>query len=55
MNSVVIYALYAAMWELAVVGIPVALGAIAVWQWWKHIPEAEKSLYHLSHSKHSKS
>jgi hypothetical protein len=54
MNSVVIYALYAAMWELAVVGIPVALGAIAVWQWWKHIPHAEKSLYHLSSGKRSK-
>ncbi|HEY9756193.1 MAG TPA: hypothetical protein V6C97_13590 [Oculatellaceae cyanobacterium] len=54
MNSVLIYALYAAMWELAIVGIPVALGAIAVWQWWKHIPEAEKSLYQLSRGKHSK-
>jgi hypothetical protein len=54
MNSILIYALYAAMWELAVVGIPVALGAIAVWQWWKRIPQTEKSLYHLSGNKHSK-
>jgi hypothetical protein len=43
MSSVLTYMVYAAIWELAVVGIPVALGAIAAWQWWKRIPEAEKA------------
>jgi hypothetical protein len=43
MNSAVIFMIYAVIWELAVVGIPVALAAIAAWQWWKRIPESEKA------------
>ncbi len=43
MSNVVIYIIYTAIWEFAVVGIPVALAAIAVWQWWKRIPETEKA------------
>jgi hypothetical protein len=46
MSSVVTYIIYTAIWELAVVGIPVALGAIAAWQWWKRIPETEKAGLH---------
>jgi hypothetical protein len=46
MSSVVTYIIYTAIWELAVVGIPVALAAIAAWQWWKRIPEAEKAGLH---------
>lgn len=51
MSSVVTYLIYAAIWELAVVGIPVALAAIAAWQWWKRIPETEKAGLHTKGSK----
>ena len=53
MSSVVTYLVYTAIWELAVVGIPVALAAIAAWQWWKRIPETEKAP--LQTGRHSKS
>ncbi len=45
MNNLVTFVLYAVFWELAVVGIPVAISAIAGWQWWKRIPDAEKNQY----------
>jgi hypothetical protein len=48
MSSVLTYMVYAAIWELAVVGIPVALAAIAVWQWWKRIPQTEKTGLHTA-------
>jgi hypothetical protein len=48
MSSVVTYIIYTAIWELAVVGIPVALAAIAAWQWWKRIPDTEKSGLHTA-------
>jgi hypothetical protein len=48
LSSVVTYIIYTAIWELAVVGIPVALAAIAAWQWWKRIPESEKAGLHTA-------
>ena len=54
MNNVVLFIIHGIFWELVLIGIPVAIGAIAGWQWWKHIPEAEKQQYHLS-GKRSKS
>jgi hypothetical protein len=52
MSNAVTFVIYAAIWELAVIGIPVALTAIAAWQWWKRIPETEKAA--LNTGKHSK-
>lgn len=43
MHHVVIFMVYLALWELAAVGVPIAIAAIAGWQWWKHLPEAEKA------------
>lgn len=54
MNNIVIYAIYAILWELAIVGIPVALAAIAAWQWWKRLPETEKAGLHTSKHKSSR-
>ncbi|MCW3996694.1 MAG: hypothetical protein NWE98_11185 [Candidatus Bathyarchaeota archaeon] len=48
MNHIVLFILHALFWELVLIGIPVAIGAVAGWQWWKRLPEAEKSQYHLS-------
>lgn len=51
MNHVVLFILHAVFWELVLIGIPVAIGAIAGWVWWKRIPEVEKP----RSGKHSKS
>jgi len=42
MGNVVSFILYAIFWELVLIGIPVAIGAIVGWQWWKRLPEEEK-------------
>jgi hypothetical protein len=34
--------LHAIFWELVLIGIPVAIAAVAGWQWWKRLPEQEK-------------
>jgi hypothetical protein len=48
MNNLVMFILHAIFWELVLIGIPVAIGAVAGWQWWKRLPEGEKREYHLS-------
>ena len=49
MANVVLFILHAIFWELLLIGIPVAIGAIVGWQWWKRLPpEEEKREYHLS-------
>ncbi len=47
MGNVVSFILHAIFWELVLIGIPVAIGAIIGWQWWKRLPDAEKKEYHL--------
>jgi hypothetical protein len=42
MNNVVMFVLHLIFWELVLIGIPVAIGAILGWQWWKRLPEEEK-------------
>lgn len=42
MGNVVSFILYAIFWELVLIGIPVAIGAIVGWQWWKRLPDEEK-------------
>jgi hypothetical protein len=48
MNNVVMFILHSIFWELVIIGIPAGIGAVAGWQWWKRLPEAEKRKYHLS-------
>ena len=43
MGNIVAFILHAIFWEIVLIGIPVAIGAIVAWQWWKHLPEAEKT------------
>jgi hypothetical protein len=47
MNNVVLFMLHVIFWELALVGIPVAVGAAVGWMWWRRLPEEEKTEYHL--------
>jgi hypothetical protein len=53
MENLVLFILHAIFWELVLIGIPVAVGAIIGWIWWKRLPSEET--YHLSGKKSSKS
>ena len=48
MENLVLFILHAIFWELVLVGIPVVVGAVVGWQWWRRLPEEEKKEYHLS-------
>jgi hypothetical protein len=43
MGNIVAFILHAIFWEIVLIGIPVTIGAVVAWQWWKHLPEAEKT------------
>jgi hypothetical protein len=42
MNNVVTFILYVILYELLIIGIPVAVAAILGWQWWKRLPAEER-------------
>ena len=42
MNNAVMFIFHLIFWELVLIGIPAAIGAILGWQWWKRLPEGEK-------------
>jgi hypothetical protein len=42
MGHVVTFILHLIFWELVLIGIPVAVGAVLGWQWWKRLPAEEK-------------
>jgi hypothetical protein len=42
-GNIVTFILHAIFWGLVLIGIPVAIGAVAAWQWWKRLPDEEKS------------
>jgi len=46
MSNLVLFILHAIFWELLLIGIPAAVGAILGWQWWMRIPEEERQEYH---------
>ncbi len=45
MANIVYFILHAIFWELVFIGIPVAVGAVIGWLWWRRLPEQEKSCY----------
>ena len=45
MGNIVTFILHLVFWELVLVGIPVAVAAIAGWLWWKQIPDEERKEY----------
>jgi len=47
MANVVLFVLHLIFWELILIGIPSAIGAVIGWQWWSRIPYDEKKGYHL--------
>ena len=54
MGNIVAFILHAIFWELVLIGIPVAIGAVVAWQWWKRLPGAEKSNLSWKRSKSSR-
>lgn len=46
-GNLVSFIVYAILWELLLVGIPVVIGGVLAWQWWKRLPEADKIDYHM--------
>ena len=42
MNNLIMFILHLIFWELVLVGIPVAIGAVIGWQWWKRLPAEER-------------
>jgi len=47
MGNMVTFILHLIFWELLLIGIPVVIGAVAGWQWWKRLPIEEKKEYHF--------
>ena len=45
--NLVTFILLAIFWELLLIGIPVALAAIAGWAWWRRLPSEETKEYHF--------
>lgn len=41
-GNLVSFIIYSILWELLLVGIPVAVGGIAAWLWWKRLPYDER-------------
>ncbi|HME18704.1 MAG TPA: hypothetical protein VKF15_03090 [Nitrososphaerales archaeon] len=48
MANLVTFILNAIFWELLLVGIPVGLGAVACWLWWRRLPAEERRGYRFS-------
>ena len=47
MGNLVAFILNAIFWELLLIGIPVAMGAVAGWLWWRRLPDEERRGYHF--------
>jgi hypothetical protein len=54
MNNLVMFILHLIFWELVLIGIPVAIGAVIGWQWWKRIPAEEKKEHMFGKSSKSR-
>jgi hypothetical protein len=53
MGNLISFILHALFWELLLIGIPVAIIGTLGWQWWKRLPEEEKSNLSWKRSKSS--
>jgi hypothetical protein len=53
MANLVTFILYAILWELLLVGVPIAIVAVVGWQWWKRLPEEERRGDHFGGRKRS--
>jgi hypothetical protein len=47
MGILVSFLLNLIFWEILLVGVPLILAMIAIWSWWKRLPEEERKEYRL--------
>ncbi len=47
MANIITFLLHLLFWEALLVGIPVAIAAVAGWLWWRRLPDEEKKEYHF--------
>lgn len=47
MANLVNFIVYSVFWELVLVGIPVVVGAVVAWMWWRRLPYEERSGYRI--------
>jgi hypothetical protein len=45
MGSLVNFVIYSVLWELLLVGLPVAVAAVVAWMWWRRLPNEERVRY----------
>jgi hypothetical protein len=48
MGHLVTFILHTVFWELLLIGVPAAIGAVIGWLWWRRLPGEEKTEYHFS-------
>ena len=48
LGNLISFILYSIFWELLFIGIPVVVGIVIAWLWWKKLPEDERRGYHLA-------
>ncbi len=46
MGHLLTFVVYSILWELLLAGIPVAVGAVVAWMWWRRLPYEERIGYH---------
>lgn len=51
--NLVTFSLNVVFWELLLIGIPVLVGVVIGWQWWRRLPDEEKRGYRFF-SRHSR-
>lgn len=45
MGGLVAFIVDAIFWELLIIGIPVVVGVVIGWQWWRRLPDEERTGY----------
>ncbi len=53
MGNLLNFIIYSILWELLLVGIPVAMAAVAAWMWWRRLPYEERTGYHWGRGRRS--
>jgi len=48
MANLVTFIVYAVLWELLLIGVPIAIAGVIGWRWWKRIPREEWRGYRFS-------
>ena len=43
MHHLIWFTIYLILWELLIIGVPVAVAGILGWQWWKKLPAEERA------------